>query len=145
MICNNPLCSRLTFGRTHYDIYNSEHEHHVTLVLRKDLLLGRIQHQTPEFEILKKNSRTRVGHIYPFSTDLERSPYEEAVAIKGILPSIAVFIVSIHSCSSTRHVCRHQGNTSNRCTDPCKSPSVILLSSQHFACRKRNSNDQLRR
>ncbi|CAM4873654.1 unnamed protein product [Rotaria socialis] len=45
-------------------------------------LRGKIQHRVPEFEIIDNDETAHIGRIYPFSTDLERSEYGRAVAMK---------------------------------------------------------------
>ncbi|UJR23245.1 hypothetical protein I4U23_026265 [Adineta vaga] len=73
---------RLTFGKSCYDVYNSQYEHINTLILRKSYFRSKIQHRISEYEILDRNEIDIIGRIYPFSTDLERSQYGQAVAIK---------------------------------------------------------------
>ncbi|CAF0779567.1 unnamed protein product [Adineta ricciae] len=51
-------------------------------MLRKSHLRGKIQHRVPEFEVIGNDETTNIGRIYPFSTDLERSEYGQAVAVK---------------------------------------------------------------
>ena len=74
---------RLAFAKVWYDIYNQRREHQASLMLRKSHLRGKIQHRVPEFEIIGSDETTNIGKIYPFSTDLERSEYRQAVAVKG--------------------------------------------------------------
>jgi hypothetical protein len=52
-------------------------------MLRKIHLKGRIQHRILEFEILDTDEITNIGRIYPFSTDLQRSEYGHAAAVKS--------------------------------------------------------------
>ena len=53
-------------------------------MLRKNHLRGKIQHRVPEFEIIDNDETTSIGRIYPFSMDLERSEYGQAVALKSL-------------------------------------------------------------
>ncbi len=53
-------------------------------MLRKNHLRGKIQHRVPEFEIIDNDETTNIGRIYPFSMDLERSEYGQAVALKSL-------------------------------------------------------------
>lgn len=76
---------RVAFGKVWYDIYDNRREHAVSLMLRKGHLRSKIQHRVPEFEIIDNDETTKIGRIYPFSTDLERSDYRKAVAVKGIM------------------------------------------------------------
>lgn len=75
---------RLAFAKVWYDIYNQRREHQASLILRKSHLRGKIQHRVPEFEIIGNDETTNIGKIYPFSTDLERSEYRQAVSVKGL-------------------------------------------------------------
>lgn len=74
---------RVAFAKVWYDIYDSEREHVASVLLRKSHLRGKIQHRVPEFEIISSDGTTNIGRINPFSTDLERSEYGQAVSVKG--------------------------------------------------------------
>jgi hypothetical protein len=74
----------LVFGKIWYDVYNNKYEHVISLMLRKSHLLSKIHHRILDFEILDNDEITNTGRIYPFSTDLEKSHYGNAVAIKRI-------------------------------------------------------------
>jgi hypothetical protein len=76
---------RLAFAKIWYDIYNNKHEHVVSLMLRKNYLRSKIQYRVPEFKILDSDQKTNIGGLYPFSTDLQKSEYGHAVAIKSRL------------------------------------------------------------
>lgn len=73
----------MAFAKVWYDIYNPRREHLASLILRKSHLKSKIQHRVPEFEILDQDETTNIGRIYPFSTDLGRSEYGQAVAVKS--------------------------------------------------------------
>ncbi|CAF3348174.1 unnamed protein product [Rotaria sp. Silwood1] len=45
-------------------------------------LRSKIQHRVPEFDIIDNDETTNIGRVYPFSTDLERTEYGKAVAMK---------------------------------------------------------------
>jgi hypothetical protein len=79
------LFYRLAFIRIRYNVYNNKHERVVSIRLRKSYLRSKIQHCAPEFEILDSDKRTKIGRIYPYSTDFERSEYGHAVAMRSIL------------------------------------------------------------
>jgi hypothetical protein len=79
---------RVAFGKVWYDIYDNRREHIASLVLRKSHIRSKIQHRVPEFEIIGNDETTNIGRIYPFSTDLQRSEYGQAVAVKGIFEYI---------------------------------------------------------
>jgi hypothetical protein len=74
----------VAFAKVWYDIYDDRHEHIASLILRKNHIRGKIQHRVPEFEIIDNDETTNIGRIYPFSTDLERSEYGQAVALKSL-------------------------------------------------------------
>lgn len=76
---------RVAFAKVWYDIYSDRREHLASVVLRKSHLKSKIQHRVPEFEIIDTDETTNIGRIYPFSTDLERTEYGKAVAVKGKL------------------------------------------------------------
>ncbi len=73
----------MAFAKVWYDIYDNRREHIASLILRKSNLKSKIQHRVPEFEIIDRDETTNIGRIYPFSTDLERSEYGQAVAVKS--------------------------------------------------------------
>ncbi|CAF3932868.1 unnamed protein product [Rotaria magnacalcarata] len=73
---------RLAFGKVWYDVYDGIREHIASLALRKSHIRSKIQHRVPEVLIFDKDETKDIGHIYPFSTDLERSEYGNAVAMK---------------------------------------------------------------
>nr|ACD88977.1 hypothetical protein [Adineta vaga] len=75
---------RMAFAKVWYDIYDNRREHVASVILRKSHLRGKIQHRVPEFEIIGNDETTSIGRIYPFSTDLERTEYGQAVAVKSI-------------------------------------------------------------
>ncbi len=75
---------RVAFGKVWYDIYDNRREHIASLVLRKNHLKSKIQHRVPEFEIIANDETTNIGRIYPYSTDLERTEYGHAVAVKSM-------------------------------------------------------------
>ncbi|CAF3242769.1 unnamed protein product [Rotaria socialis] len=73
---------RLVFGKIWYDVYDGVREHIASLALRKSHIRSKIQHRVPEVSIFDTDETKNIGHIYPFSTDLERSEYGNAVAMK---------------------------------------------------------------
>jgi len=73
----------VAFAKVWYDIYNNTREHIASLILRKSHIKSKIQHRVPEFEIIDRDEITNIGRIYPFSMDLERSEYGQAVAVKS--------------------------------------------------------------
>ncbi|CAF0732353.1 unnamed protein product [Adineta steineri] len=72
----------VAFAKVWYDIYDNRREHVASVILRKSHLRSKIQHRVPEFEIIDSDETTNIGRMYPFSTDLERSEYGQAVAVK---------------------------------------------------------------
>ncbi|CAF1363885.1 unnamed protein product [Adineta steineri] len=76
------LQQKFALNKLRYNVYNTDYKHAVSLILRKNYLIKKIQHRVSEFEIINKNEISSIGRIYPFSTDLERSQYGQAIAIK---------------------------------------------------------------
>jgi hypothetical protein len=74
----------VAFAKVWYDIYSNTREHIASLILRKSHIKSKIQHRVPEFEIIDRDETTNIGRIYPFSMDLERSEYGQAVAVKSM-------------------------------------------------------------
>lgn len=88
-----------------YDVYNNRHEHVVSLKLCKNYLRDRIQHRTPEFEILSNDETTNIGRISSYSTDFERTEYGHAAAMKSRFCFFCInsFLYLILFLSSTRY------------------------------------------
>ncbi|CAF1159481.1 unnamed protein product [Rotaria sordida] len=73
---------RLAFGKVWYDVYDNRRVHIVSLALRKNHIRGKIQHRVPAVSILNSDESKNIGHIYPYSSDLEQTDYGNAVAMK---------------------------------------------------------------
>lgn len=97
----------MAFAKVWYDIYDDRREHVATLILRKSHIKSKILHRVPEFIIIGNDETTNIGRIYPFSTDLERSEYGQAVAVKSMylkeMNHICVFFSTKSTFSSTRY------------------------------------------
>jgi hypothetical protein len=78
----------VAFAKVWYDIYDNRREHVASVILRKSHIRSKIQHRVPEFEIIDSDETTNIGRIYPFSTDLQRSEYGQAVAVKSMSGSL---------------------------------------------------------
>lgn len=76
------LC-RIAFAKLWYNIYNNKRERVASLMLRKSHLRRRIQHRTLEFDILDVDQKTKIGRISPFSTNLQGTEYNKAIAMKS--------------------------------------------------------------
>ncbi|CAF1102111.1 unnamed protein product [Rotaria sp. Silwood1] len=73
---------RLAFGKVWYDVYDNRREHIASLALRKNHIKGKIQHRVLQVLIFNGDESKAIGHIYPYSSDLQRTEYGSAVAIK---------------------------------------------------------------
>jgi hypothetical protein len=67
-------------------------------MLRKRYLRSKFQHRILEFEIFNNDKITKIGRIYSFSTDSERTEYGHAVAMKSILLLIYLMYLFISNC-----------------------------------------------
>lgn len=74
---------RLVLGKLWYDVYDNNREQIASLTLHSHHLKDKIQHRSPEFSILDVDEMKEIGHIFPFSTDLEGSEYGNAIAMKS--------------------------------------------------------------
>ena len=83
MLSSFSLLCRFAFAKIWINAYNNKDEHVASLMLRKTDLRGKIHHRILECEIFDNDQLTNIGRIYPFSTDLERSEYRHAAAVKS--------------------------------------------------------------
>lgn len=115
---------RLAFGKVWYDLYDRRRERKISLVLRKNHLRGKLQHRVPEFTIIDNDEASQIGRIYLYSTDLQRTEYGQAVAVKGscfLFDRFTSHLIDHHDCFSAGcNECWNKSHIGLRCPDWCK-------------------------